>query len=685
MAQNKGKPAGPSSAALPLRGLVTSAPQFTVPTSEAIEMSLEGFCNCVDEYEGLKEAAITTAELYCTKRRVVHRFVVMELSLANQPSFWLRLDRRPDSEVSSLKFLKASGETKANDKALLSGTKEKLVTDAKLEVSRRLDHKPLLADLNRLLRIMIEELQSYGVWPKNCWFFCSLIMQHFSAIEDGSSVGSNRDIPHGDMGEAIRNKIFARYRAGSQAALGPTASTASDPHHLLPISDMTTSTDCSSDLCDGSDVSPVVPSTRASRNIAHILRRSQKAHEKLTPSTGVPSGKSSTRGDRYTELLPLQLNSSSHAQEPVARLAHASLSKPSTSRPIIASPNHALDELLDSMRSHDNNYSNVARFFLEALAALEQSFFISIPMEAHESFTLTNQAANKLLLFHFFKSINKSDALNALNGKAHMRKLYESLNRLLCTLSEFSCPLEVFYLVSGAHQILPAVCSGYEMDREHAQLLYLEGLMRSCHDIDKAIRAIQLSIQHCSEKLDANDILAVEIFIRCHNTLASTHLREGNASLSLQHALEAVRLAEHAIQGWATAPNGNLGWPRQILIDGMINAMAAHYDLKEFAPTHLYGRKAVLAARELFRLFPSKELADAFGWSLQLYEALLRELVPERFNDFDTMCSQAEWKAMLAQLDPAREIRKYIAIGVEGFNDSGIGEYEVHTTPGAND
>ncbi|KAF8294455.1 hypothetical protein DL93DRAFT_831958 [Clavulina sp. PMI_390] len=206
----------PSSPAPSLRSILSTPSPVLIPTSGVIELSLNDFCSYVDEFTSLKEASIVSVEGYRQQRGpITHRFVVLQLSRETQDNIWLRLDRRLERGVSFLKFLKASGETRANDSASLSGTKHRLIAGATRENVRVLEHPPSLANLNRLLRIISEELQTYSIWPENCWLFCSLVEQHLAAAESGWFVHGTRNVRHISMGNAIRSNVFARYWDGN--------------------------------------------------------------------------------------------------------------------------------------------------------------------------------------------------------------------------------------------------------------------------------------------------------------------------------------------------------------------------------------------------------------------------------------------------------------------------------------
>ncbi|KAF8292330.1 hypothetical protein DL93DRAFT_2174102, partial [Clavulina sp. PMI_390] len=242
----------PSSPAPSLRSILSTPSPVLIPTSGVIELSLNDFCSYVDEFTSLKEASIVSVEGYRQQRGpITHRFVVLQLSREIQDNIWLRLDRRLERGVSLLKFLKASGETRANDSASLSGTKHRLIAGATRENARILEHPPSLANLNRLLRIIREELQTYSIWPENCWFFCSLVEQHLAAAESGWFVHGTRNVRHIGMGNAIRSNVFARYWDGNypMTRIKKSSTTVAQrgPQSTVPITSASGDTHHSSD------------------------------------------------------------------------------------------------------------------------------------------------------------------------------------------------------------------------------------------------------------------------------------------------------------------------------------------------------------------------------------------------------------------------------------------------------
>ncbi|KAF8310025.1 hypothetical protein DL93DRAFT_2230586 [Clavulina sp. PMI_390] len=190
------------------------ASNIFLPTAGVIELSLSDFCAYVNERRSLQRATIVSVEGYHQTVGVVkHRFVLLELSRHGQKNIWLRLDRRRGKGVSILQFVAARGRTLANDIASLSGTRARLQASATIENSWVLDEQPTLADLNRLLIIITEELETYNLWPENCWFFSSLVEQHLVASAVDPFHASPTSIKYAELGPSIRARVLARYHA----------------------------------------------------------------------------------------------------------------------------------------------------------------------------------------------------------------------------------------------------------------------------------------------------------------------------------------------------------------------------------------------------------------------------------------------------------------------------------------
>ncbi|KAF8310693.1 hypothetical protein DL93DRAFT_2084298 [Clavulina sp. PMI_390] len=184
-----------------------------IPTRGKVDWSLGDFCDQVEETVSLREGSLVEVEGYSqSSNGITHRFVMLAMMPFGGSRAWIRLDRRMAS-VSMLKFLKASGSTLANDNASMSHNKAKLVDHATLENSRVLPSRPRLADFIRFLRILNQELTRYTIWPENCWLFCSLIHQHLVTAEFGTLSWQALSIKHRKMGQAIRDRVFRRYRA----------------------------------------------------------------------------------------------------------------------------------------------------------------------------------------------------------------------------------------------------------------------------------------------------------------------------------------------------------------------------------------------------------------------------------------------------------------------------------------
>ncbi|KAF8319765.1 hypothetical protein DL93DRAFT_2094689 [Clavulina sp. PMI_390] len=214
------EPAYPVSRTQSRTSALSTSTYVAVPTTGAYELPLREFCTFVDEHRSLQRAMIISVEGYYELIGLVkHRFVVLELCRHGQQNIWLRLDRRRGKGVSMLQFVAARGITMANDIATLSGTKLRLVAQSTLEESRVLDSPPSLADLNRLLAIITEELEEYNIWAaliyisqqENCWLFSSLIQQHLAGFDVSSSSPITHSVKNIETAETIRRIVSARY------------------------------------------------------------------------------------------------------------------------------------------------------------------------------------------------------------------------------------------------------------------------------------------------------------------------------------------------------------------------------------------------------------------------------------------------------------------------------------------
>ncbi|KAF8308164.1 hypothetical protein DL93DRAFT_2171326 [Clavulina sp. PMI_390] len=181
--QNDHLPLARSLSRLSLRKVDTRSTMHTiVPIYGVLDLSLLEVCKYVDDETTLQTAIIVSSECYAIRSgAVIHRFVVLELHRPGRKDIWLRLDRRRE-DVSARKLLAAFGTTRANDKAMLSSIKARLVGGATRENRKFFTAPPNLKELCCLLRVVIDELTSYRIWPDNCWFFCSLVQQHLGGV-----------------------------------------------------------------------------------------------------------------------------------------------------------------------------------------------------------------------------------------------------------------------------------------------------------------------------------------------------------------------------------------------------------------------------------------------------------------------------------------------------------------------
>lgn len=106
----------------------SSSVNSTVSTSTVIPtnaggygMPLEHLCRLISSYPSLQDAEIVASACY-TKRitsivgiAVLHRYLVLELRREGKKTIWVRLDRARSKASESRPFLRALGQTRAND------------------------------------------------------------------------------------------------------------------------------------------------------------------------------------------------------------------------------------------------------------------------------------------------------------------------------------------------------------------------------------------------------------------------------------------------------------------------------------------------------------------------------------------------------------------------------------------
>jgi hypothetical protein len=95
---------------------IGSAFSTSSPEMGRMVFTLAELCTRVDNNPQLRLARIVSTECYTQDAGgILHRFLVMELRMPSRDTLWLRLDRRMAKDVSFWGFVKASGETEAND------------------------------------------------------------------------------------------------------------------------------------------------------------------------------------------------------------------------------------------------------------------------------------------------------------------------------------------------------------------------------------------------------------------------------------------------------------------------------------------------------------------------------------------------------------------------------------------
>ncbi|KAF8290244.1 hypothetical protein DL93DRAFT_1099596 [Clavulina sp. PMI_390] len=493
-------------------------------TGKVVELSLSDFCAYVNARRSLEEVKITSMESYYELVGVVkHRFIVLELCHQGQENIWLRLDRLRGKGVSVLRFVAARGKTIANDVASLSSVKARLTARATLENSRLLGHHPSLAHLNSLLTIITEELNTYKIWPENCWFFSSLVQQHLIATATTATSAATLTVKYVGIGATTRHLVFARYHA--------------EEHR------------------------------RAGIAIVQTLYGLAKLY-----------------------------GSSPNAVEPIS----------------------------SAQESVDKVYG------MSSLGHREATFLID---------------------------------------RQELARLYETLYRLAWELSRYASVDELSALIAHSRAIIPRAHSGKEVSLHLANLLRLEGhvLYRSQH-YDRAIGALERSI-NIYRQLDLNrNIGAFEGLLDALNTLSLSHVGRGTASLALEPAHEAVGLAERGAELFGSHKQGDAPWKPWYRPSSLAILTCVHCALKEFESAYIWGRQAVEHARAIFRSSPSLDSANVFGRALKSYEQTLVRLGRYSDSQLDDMCSIAEWRSILIQLDKTRFIYQYVQQKVQSCN-----------------
>ncbi|KAF8309238.1 hypothetical protein DL93DRAFT_2231111 [Clavulina sp. PMI_390] len=212
----------------------TSTKGTVMPQYGVMKLSLEDLCEYIRLHRTLQVASIVKSECYFeVAGPVLHRFLILELRREGRKVIWLRLDRRRGEKISLIKFLSASGVTKANDQAMLSSEKALLVGAANNENLQVFANPPDLKDLARLLRVINEEIVTYRLWPENCWFFCSLVQQHLEGAETGWFM--HGDLKYATLAVKIRARILNRLQEmGHSEVICPPTQDSHIPVSVVP-------------------------------------------------------------------------------------------------------------------------------------------------------------------------------------------------------------------------------------------------------------------------------------------------------------------------------------------------------------------------------------------------------------------------------------------------------------------
>ncbi|KAF8292331.1 hypothetical protein DL93DRAFT_2174103 [Clavulina sp. PMI_390] len=649
---NEGDNPRASSPAASLRSLTSTSAHIIVPTSGVIELSLGDFCDYVDEYALLKEAVVVSVEGYRQRVGLVqHRFVVIELSRNSHRNIWLRLDRRIERGISLLRFVRASGETNANDRASLSGTKHKLILTSTFENSRILEDPPCLADLIRLLRIICEELQIYRIWPENCWFFCSLIQQHLAASTDGWFSHSTHNVKHIEMGNAIRSNVFARYWGGGH----PTTIRTKVPHVASsPSPQPTPGIEVSYNLPTGDPLSHSQPVQRPETE--QVPGRVSELSQTLSPAHDTP-------------ILPISPPAASGASS----MGSLSLIQPgdsslvATDPAILPDPKIQQSNDIDIILVFDDEDQNIGASLLHALDVLKKINSIS------------NQIKDQLAAAWYYvgkvhppkPSIEQLETPSSIST----HDLKRLLSALLCinwgALVRSAKLDDILACVEYAIHTLPRLHEGDELDSKLAKLFYTKGsALYVAKAYFRSIESFQQCILHWNRLDTATNLDMTEYFIESCTVFSWVYLNVDEHALALEQALKALQLSKDVPKHFGSGPHNNLGQPKQLLAKSLSTVSKVYYAMEEFDNALVHAKPAAELAREAFHSITLNSTAIAFAMGLECYEKSLVVLGLWEHNSLDEMCSPKEWRDMLPLFDNGTASHQYVLRKVQALDSS---------------
>ncbi|KAF8300171.1 hypothetical protein DL93DRAFT_2188818 [Clavulina sp. PMI_390] len=630
---------------------VSSDPRHTTPFAHR---DLEHVSHCVDESPSLSEASILSIEGYRQRAGVVvHRFVVIELAREEQHNVWLRLDRRLERGISSWNLIKASGATKANDRASLSGSKERLVSDATYENSRVLDRPPRLADLSRLLRIINEELQTYSIWP------------HLAAAQDGWFVHATRNVRHIEMGNTVRSNVFARYWDGNHparrdSAVPPPLPPKTQPtlmkesSYFTPKSDSTIEAIETSAFAQSDDEYTALEFNLAS---LHLQEGTRRAAEPPPPSLR-PAFPPPRSEQRPGNLLPQSAYPSTKAREAMKKPRSTTHNAP---LPPYSPPRTHGSPSVTGNRFGDEKDRKVGVSLLRTLNMIERLEWL-LP-QTQKLLTQAQKYAKDVYLSYHPSEHRPADP--ALRSK--LQQFSETLYELCCTILDSAPSDAVLDVVRHARRIALRAYEGNALSTELAKLFRTEGsILYDAQRYDEAINALRQSYQLYHQLDPLSNVTILKGLIYSLSILSWTNLKQGDPTSALKYTHRAVYWAEEGNRRFGSTPDEP--WHASLLPDALATLTQAYCALGQFENALMYGRRAAQLAREVFRSYEEDQTADTFGYALEWYEQALIGASLYGSDDFDQSCSPREWRAMRGQLDQSCNSYTYVVQKVDALN-----------------
>jgi len=145
---------------------------------------------------------------------VKHEFLVLHARAPWGRNIWLRLDRAAGPARSGLRN-KVTSQFDTKDTARIYGSEEKLRIDMapnRVKAHVVFESPPTPLNLEKVLKIVIEESDTYTLGEQNCWFFSSVIQEILTERHSGRVKSGGLD--HKSLGKEIKDRIRARLTSG---------------------------------------------------------------------------------------------------------------------------------------------------------------------------------------------------------------------------------------------------------------------------------------------------------------------------------------------------------------------------------------------------------------------------------------------------------------------------------------